>query len=98
MSFRRRLTLAAASAVMAVLGGCVQSESQEFAVTGAPPSPPGTPFRTTDPNVNDVQARAYCAGGYEKLGEQTVATEDGTIQEWRVRCTPHDMLDAFPFF
>jgi len=97
MSRRHRLEVALAAAALALLGGCVQTESQEFAVTAATPSPPGTMFRTSDPNVNDAQARAYCADGYEKLGEQSVATEDGMLQEWRVRCTPRATFDFLPF-
>ncbi|HLY57795.1 MAG TPA: hypothetical protein VKS60_19685 [Stellaceae bacterium] len=95
MPIRRCLTLAAAAAL---LSGCISTESQDFAVTGAAPSPPGTVFRSTDPNVNDVEAKGYCAAGYEKLGEQTVATEDGgTLQEWRVRCIPYGTLSWLPF-
>ena len=96
MPIRRCLMVAAAAAL---LSGCIHTESQEFAVTGnSMPAPPGTVFRTSDPNVNDVQARGYCASGYEKLGEQTVATEDGgTLQEWRIRCIPYGTLSFLPF-
>jgi hypothetical protein len=84
----------AAIAVVGFLTGCVEAEYQEFAVTGASPSPAGTVFRTSDPNLTDAQAHDYCAGGYEKLSEQTMPTDSGTIQVWRVRCEPQAV---FPF-
>jgi hypothetical protein len=92
------LQLAGGTLALASLAGCAPTDSPEFAVTGMAPSPQSTVFRSTDPNVNDAAAKAYCAGGYEKLGEQSFPTESGgTIQEWRVRCTPTYALTWIPF-
>jgi hypothetical protein len=78
------------------VASCAPSLQQEFAVTGAPPAPANTPFRNSDPNINDVEARAYCADGYEKISSESRPTDSGTIDQWRVRCTPYS-VDFLPF-
>ena len=67
------------------------SPDQEFAVTGSAAAPADAMFRSHDPNINDVQARAYCADGYDKLSESTIPTDGGDLTEWRVRCTPYSV-------
>ena len=73
------------------VAACAPSYPQEFAVTGAPASQQGTMFRNSDPKINDVLARSYCADGYDKLSDQTQQTDSGPIEEWRIRCTPYSV-------
>ena len=73
------------------LGACSflpPSQQQEFAVSGAPAVQTGAVFRNADANLNDVLARQVCADGYEKLGEQSLPVDTGTLTLWRVRCAP----------
>ena len=57
---------------VALLAACAAPAPQEFAVTQrSEPAPVGTLFRTSDPNINDVLAKGYCADGYEKLDAKT---------------------------
>jgi len=65
------------------------SQPQEFAVSAATPMPAPSLFGNTDPNLNDLLARQGCIDGYEKLAEQSVPADPGTLQIWRVRCAPH---------
>jgi hypothetical protein len=65
------------------------SQQQEFAVSAAPPSSAAGLFSTIDPNLNDTLARQNCVEGYERLGEQTVPADPGTLAVWRLRCAPH---------
>ena len=97
MPFRSLLRLAGGAGLLMALAACTQSAPQEFGVSGAPPSPAGTVFRSTDPNIDEAQARAYCAGGYDKLGEQNFTTDSGTITQWRIRCTPYAASSPLPF-
>src|SRR5260370_244387 len=85
-----RLALVAVGA--AGLGACgflPPSQQQEFAVSGAPPTEAAGGFRNADPNINETLAQQACVEGYEKLGEQTLPADPGTLDVWRVRCTPH---------
>lgn len=94
---RHQISLAVASLLMAsALAACAPSYHQEFAVTGASPAPAGTEFRNSDPKINDVEARAYCADGYDKLSTQTQPSDSGPIEEWRVRCKPYT-VSLLPF-
>lgn len=87
-----RVSLAVLSVSM--LGACgflPASRQQEFSVTGASPVQQAALFRNTDPNINDVLARQYCADGYQRLEQTTVAADPGSLERWRVRCTPYEV-------
>jgi hypothetical protein len=72
-------------------------EPHKFAVTAqAEPSPPDALFRSHDPNLNDLKAKAYCADGYDKLDETTLPTNDGSLAQWQVRCTEY-RVSFLPF-
>ena len=86
--------LAAALIGCGLLSGCdllPPSQPQEFAVSGTAPAPADQVFRSHDPKINDVQARGYCADGYDKLAETTIPSDGGDLTEWRVRCTPYEV-------
>jgi hypothetical protein len=79
-----------------ILAGCAAPQQQDFAVTAsATASPPGTQFRSNDPNANDVLAKGVCADGYQKLDESTQPTDSGDLTEWHVRCTPYAAILPF---
>jgi hypothetical protein len=85
-----RVAFAVAAAL--ILGGCSlmpPSQQQEFTVSGAVPAATPAPFRNTDPQIDAVLARQYCADGYQKLGEASLPSDSGTLQQWQIRCTPY---------
>lgn len=76
------------------------TEPQEFVVTGSIADVP-TPFRNSEPGVENIHAREICANGFEKLGEDTQPTDQGEINQVRVRCakfmvTPVPLPIPFP--
>jgi hypothetical protein len=82
------------------LGACgflPPSQQQEFSVSGAPPTQTAGTFQNADPEINDALARQSCADGYEKLGEQTLPADPGTLEVWRVRCAPHEAWYSLAF-
>jgi hypothetical protein len=91
--------LGAAVLGVSALGACgllPDAAPQTFAVVGAI-APQADDFRNTDPNVNDVTARLYCADGYQKLDQATLPADPGSFEQWRVQCTPHSLLSSLPF-
>jgi len=95
-----RVVFAARVSLLAVLLPSLVAcaiEPQKFAVTGqTEPSPTDALFRSHDPNVTDLKAKAYCADGYDKLDETTLPTNDGTLTQWQVRCTEY-RVSFLPF-
>jgi hypothetical protein len=87
----RRAIILSAALGLAGCGFLPASQPEDFAVTGAPPSPAGTLFRSSDPDINAVQARGICADGYDKLGTSTLPTDSGTLEEWQLRCKEYSV-------
>lgn len=86
----RPLAALACAALVSACGLLPETQPQEFAVSGAAPAPAGTVFRNHDPAINDVEAKGYCADGYDKLGESKQPTDSGDLTVWQVRCTPYE--------
>ena len=85
-----RQDLIAVVSGLCLVAACTPLTPQPFAVTSsAETAPPGTMFRSNDPNINDVQAKGFCADGYEKLDESVQPSDGGNWTEWHVRCTPY---------
>ena len=61
-----------------------------------PTAQTGAVFRNADANLNDGLARQICADGYDKLAEQTLPADPGTLTLWRVRCAPRDEFWYLP--
>jgi hypothetical protein len=77
------------AASLAACGFLPPSQQQEFAVSAAPATAAAGLFGTGNPKLNDTLAQEGCVEGYEKLGDHTMPADPGTIDVWRVRCTPH---------
>ncbi len=72
------------------LAGCgffsPRIEQPQFSVSAAPPVQPAKEFRNGNPDLNDLQAKAYCADGYEKVAASQAPTDDSMLDVWQVRC------------
>ncbi len=61
-------------------------EPTQLSVSALPPSDPPKEFRNRNPNLNDLQAKYYCADGYEKVSTSQAPTDDGMLDVWQIRC------------